>query len=246
MAELCTRKECVAEIGRIVRRAKEKIVLVSPFIDVDEEILERLKQKTDDGVEIVVIWGKKKNQPKAKSILDVSGVTEIFIENLHAKCYLNEDEALISSMNLYEYSQNNNEELGILVTRENDEQLYEEIIQEVRRWESKVQKQPPKAKKQSEPKESLMPQGKKVLVPTVGSCIRCHDGVLINPTDLRPYCQTCHFKWRGASQTKEHPENYCHVCGTRYQTSLSKPACKECWEKYRYAIDFKSAIVKIA
>ena len=66
MAELCTRRECVAEIGRIVRRAKEKIVIVSPYIDADEETVERLKQKTNDGVEIVVIWGKRRRRTSVK------------------------------------------------------------------------------------------------------------------------------------------------------------------------------------
>ena len=37
-------------------------------------------------------------------------------KNLHAKCYLNEKEALLTSMNLYEYSQEHNDEMGILVS----------------------------------------------------------------------------------------------------------------------------------
>lgn len=56
-----------------------------------------------------------------------------FCENLHAKCYVNEREAIVTSMNLYEFSQVNNHEMGIYVTKADDPQLYEEIYTEARR-----------------------------------------------------------------------------------------------------------------
>jgi hypothetical protein len=51
--------------------------------------------------------------------------------NLHAKCYLNEERAIICSMNLYDYSQQTNIEMGILITRKDDEQAYESLIDEI-------------------------------------------------------------------------------------------------------------------
>ena len=45
-------------------------------------------------------------------------------KNLHAKCYLNGKEALLTSMNLYEYSQEHNDEMGILVSVDHDPELY--------------------------------------------------------------------------------------------------------------------------
>ena len=53
-----------------------------------------------------------------------------FLQNLHAKCYMNENEALLTSMNLYEFSQINNNEMGIIVSRDQDPELYEEIKEE--------------------------------------------------------------------------------------------------------------------
>ena len=61
------RKRCVAEIEDIVRGARERIVLVSPYIKADEDLVE--KGKTED-VEIVVVYGKDKDQPQAKSLFD--------------------------------------------------------------------------------------------------------------------------------------------------------------------------------
>ncbi len=37
----------------------------------------------------------------------------ILSQNLHAKCYLNEKAAIITSMNLYDFSQVNNNEMGV-------------------------------------------------------------------------------------------------------------------------------------
>ena len=53
-----------------------------------------------------------------------------FCKNLHAKCYLNENRALLTSMNLYEFSQVNNYEMGVLVVREEERELYDEIYRE--------------------------------------------------------------------------------------------------------------------
>ena len=196
MAELCTRKRCVAEIEDIVRGARERIVLVSPYIKADEDIVERLKRKTED-VEVVVIYGKDKHQPQAKSLFEARGVTKIFVKDLHSKCYLNEDKALVTSMNLYEYSQNNNEEMGVLVTRKADKELYEGVIDLVEHWESIGKKQSlmrglwRSVKAAMEPEtESAMRQRtrrkkatrrlrRRKLSHAEGFCIRCGDVTLI-------------------------------------------------------------------
>jgi len=56
-----------------------------------------------------------------------------FSKNLHAKCYLNEDKMIISSMNLYEFSQQNNREMGILIDTANepDKQVYEDATRDM-------------------------------------------------------------------------------------------------------------------
>ena len=51
------------------------------------------------------------------------------LDNLHAKCYLNEDSAIVTSMNLYQHSQENNWEMGIKIDKSNDPVLYADIAQ---------------------------------------------------------------------------------------------------------------------
>lgn len=49
------------------------------------------------------------------------------------KCYINENEAIVTSMNLYSFSQQNNDEMGIHITKEKDADLYKDISDEVQR-----------------------------------------------------------------------------------------------------------------
>ena len=56
-----------------------------------------------------------------------------FCKNLHAKCYLNESECIISSLNLYEFSQINNNEMGILIHKYEDQDVFQDAYEESQR-----------------------------------------------------------------------------------------------------------------
>lgn len=59
------------------------------------------------------------------------GIRTSLCKNLHAKCYLNENEAIITSMNLYEFSQMNNNEMGIHLTKSGNPELSQAAYDEV-------------------------------------------------------------------------------------------------------------------
>lgn len=56
-----------------------------------------------------------------------------FCKNLHAKCYINESTCIISSLNLYEFSQVNNNEMGILIQKDQDELVFKDAYEEAQR-----------------------------------------------------------------------------------------------------------------
>ena len=56
-----------------------------------------------------------------------------FCKNLHAKCYMNEEMCIVTSVNLYEFSQVNNNEMGILIRCAEDSQLYKDAYEEAQR-----------------------------------------------------------------------------------------------------------------
>lgn len=134
MAKFLETQTISSELLKLIKEAKDKIILISPYLRVNAQIQERLKTKSVSGTmsEIVIIYGKTElNNSELdwmKTIKDLKVIEKL---NLHAKCYLNEDKAIICSMNLYDYSQYNNYEMGILITKENDKEAYLELIEEI-------------------------------------------------------------------------------------------------------------------
>lgn len=101
-------------IEQVISEAREHIVIVTPYLKITAPLLSRLMQADKRGVKILLIYGKneisKEQKEKLKSFQNLN---LYYLNDLHAKCYLNESSGLLSSMNLYEYSQVNNWELGI-------------------------------------------------------------------------------------------------------------------------------------
>ncbi|MGB3779641.1 MAG: phospholipase D family protein [Tunicatimonas sp.] len=123
MAKFLEGSRINSELERIFKEAKEEIIIVSPFIKFHDRVKDVLRSKIEmPKVTVKILFGKNKDD-KSKSLgiddfefLKTLPNVEIRHEpRLHAKYYANESEALLSSMNLYEYSQNNNIEFGILV-----------------------------------------------------------------------------------------------------------------------------------
>jgi hypothetical protein len=134
MAKFLDTQAISNELMKLIKDAKEKIVLISYSFKVNPQIQERLRTKSKIGTlsEIVIVYGR--TELKAAELEWIKDIQDLKIyekSNLHAKCYLNEDRAIICSMNLYDYSQQNNIEMGILITKEEDKVAYEELMDEI-------------------------------------------------------------------------------------------------------------------
>ena len=134
MAEFVTTTGISNSLESIITETKERLVIVTPYLKVNPLLKDLLEEKDRWKIDIRVIYGKSELNPQESSWLEsLTSVRTSFCENLHAKCYMNEATVLITSMNLYEFSQVNNREMGILVSREGDPDLYQKIYDEVGR-----------------------------------------------------------------------------------------------------------------
>ena len=81
---------------------------------------------------MVMIYGKVAdlNPTDSKWLEKMDDIKLLFHQDLHAKCYINEKEAIVTSMNLFMFSQQNNVEMGIHVSKEDDFELYKQILTE--------------------------------------------------------------------------------------------------------------------
>lgn len=100
----------------------------------NDRIKELLEDKDRLKIDIRIVYGKSDLHPEEiKWLQKLDYVRLSFCKTLHAKCYLNESECIISSSNLYEFSQVNNNEMGILVRKYEDDIVFKEAYEEAQR-----------------------------------------------------------------------------------------------------------------
>ena len=233
------------QLEEIIRNAEERLWLISPFLKVTPRIKQLLEDVNRLRIDSRVIYGKNELQPEENNWLkSMTSIRTSFCKDLHAKCFMNESEALLTSMNLYEFSQINNYEMGILVSRKEDPELYEEIYQESRRIlraseeiQITVARVPHSeaGNRQTAVRDrnaTTTPQASK---PAVGFCIRCKADLAADPS--KPYCERCYRSWN-RYKNAEYEEKFCHLCGMEHAATLQKPVCRPCYGKYKAAFEF--------
>ena len=121
-------------LEELIKGASDRLILISPFRKLNDRMKELLADKNRLKIDVRIVYGKSELQPQ--EIEWLRGLTYIrtsFCKNLHAKCYMNEEMCIITSLNLYEFSQVNNNEMGILIQRSDDGQLYKDAYEEAQR-----------------------------------------------------------------------------------------------------------------
>lgn len=122
------------EFTNLVKNTREKLVIISPYLKVDENISNLIKGKAEKkSVLIQIIYGKNDLSEKEKNwIENCNEIKLYFRKNLHAKCYLSDEKAIITSMNLYKKnSQENNDEFGILLNRDDDKEAFQSLKDQI-------------------------------------------------------------------------------------------------------------------
>ncbi len=121
-------------LEELIKGAADRLILISPFLKLNDRMKELLADKNRLKIDVRIVYGKSELQPQ--EIEWLRGLTYIrtsFCKNLHAKCYMNEEMCIVTSLNLYEFSQVNNNEMGILIQRSEDSQLYKDAYEEAQR-----------------------------------------------------------------------------------------------------------------
>tara|TARA_R110000868_G_scaffold71713_2_gene209702 strand:- start:30763 stop:31512 length:750 start_codon:yes stop_codon:yes gene_type:complete len=123
-----------AELETLIREARKELYIISPYLKLSDNMKELLNDKEREKVDVRIIFGKQELAPTEMSYLEkLKYVRLYFSKNLHAKCYLNENKMIIASMNLYEFSQQHNREMGILIDTANevDKEVYEDASSDI-------------------------------------------------------------------------------------------------------------------
>lgn len=121
-------------LENLIKDASERLILISPYLKLNDRIKELLEDKNRLKIDVRIVYGKSELQPSETSWLnELTFIRTSFCKNLHAKCYMNENSCIITSLNLYEFSQVNNNEMGVHISRDQDAEMYKDTFEEAQR-----------------------------------------------------------------------------------------------------------------
>lgn len=259
MAKFLTTTHLNSALSDLIEQADNFLILISPFIKLHPGIKSLLQDRIDDyKLELVIVFGKNESN-KSKSISEEDleflksfpNVAIRYEKRLHAKYYANDFSSILTSMNLYDYSQNNNIEFGILYEtklfgKSIDDEAIDYFTKVIDQSELLFQKEPEfdngkflgvgkkytgsvvskdnlnKAMKESS-KNSFKPRKD-------GYCIRTKAKIPLN--QKRPFSDEAFKSWNKFKK-EDYPEKYCHFTGelSSGETSYARPFLKKNYKK---------------
>lgn len=233
-------------LEEMIKGTKDRLILISPYLQFNERIKEHLNNLNLLKRDIRIVYRENKLQLEENNWLEKQiGVRTSINKSLHAKCYLNENEAIITSMNLYEFSQQNNNEMGIYISKELDPDLYNATLEEAHRLltiseEIRVTVKkvtadtPAKTEKNSIEVKIQIPKFSEKLT---GFCIRTGAPIPFNVQKPLSYEA---FKLWNKYGDPDFAERFCHFSGepSNGETSVNRPILKKNWKKAKEVFDF--------
>jgi len=226
MPEFLTTRGVGHELEKIISESKQFLYLVSAYVHVPEGLVGDINAAIKRGVKVKLLSGKEleSSNKRLERLAELNLPYEIFHhEKLHAKAYMNESKCIITSMNLVEFSEKNNEEFGVL--SDNTTDIYRKLKDRVDllflnsrkvRVSNGVLKFDETTFKET--------KSKKVL--NQGFCIRCSKSIPFNTK--KPYCEKCYESW-AEYRNRTYLEKVCHSCGKpKKDIDIDYPLCRTC------------------
>jgi hypothetical protein len=222
-AELLTAHHLPYRVVNVIEDAKEFVVLVTAYLEMWTHLEHAIRGAVARRVPVTAILrtpdGSKREQDKKRDAakhLEGLGATVHFVERLHAKAYINEGEAIVTSFNLVRASQDSIE-LGVHIQ---DPELVRDCLRKVSAYCPELSKPvKPTAKpagREAQPKKED------------GFCIGCAESHPVDPT--KPMCRSCYRSSKRGADPAALPKRSCHFCGSDHAATLDRPICIKCWK----------------
>lgn len=248
MADFLTTKNSLAQIERIIQTAERVLTIITPFVQISDDFARRLRDADHEGTLIRLVCRTADLTLAQKRILTgFDNLTVYDDAKLHAKCFINERGVVLTSLNFYQASEQNNE-MGVYLDAKEDRAAYQDAVREADSIIKSAEEFPlpqeatkrnagaraPKSvKKKPSVKERLgfgRGGARKKVKSAGGHCIRCRSETDYNPR--KPYCMSCFRQWSRYSNPS-YADNHCHGCGAEEAKafSLEKPECYSCYKR---------------
>ncbi len=260
MVQFVNATQARGEIERIISKAKYNMVMISPYIKINDDFISRLTDAGQRKVKILMVCRAEELKIGEREKLEqIPNLDLRFNERLHAKCFYNEDTMVITSLNLYDSSLGDNREMGLLLRNniEGDKEAFDEAKNEaqfiIRECQTNTSRAKPEVNSRTtethvERKPSIEPKPTKKdanIEDTIKKGISSFLGIGKGedekghcircgesiPFNIKaPYCSDCYRTWV-RYKDENYKEKYCIKCGKTEDTSMKHPLCLSCNKK---------------
>lgn len=248
-------------IAHMAEDSQKFIFITSPYLMINDRLRKIIEIADDRGVKTFFIYGKKElDDDTEKWIKGLHNSSIGYIKNVHAKIFMMELAGIVMSMNIYTFSQINNEELGVIFDKR-DRRGYKDLAFHAARlidmaekthglWNDECIRKIPsglfgwRSTPRSQTDLSCLDGGSND-EPEVDNapepvdtplrkchCIRCNHIIPSNHPYF--YCGRCLDSWsRYNNFSYTEPEGHCYICGKNYHASADRPSCLDCYPSNR-------------
>jgi len=231
MVKFLNRTQARGEVESILTNARNDIVIVSPWININDDLISRL---TDAGanrnVKMTMVCREKDLRPEVrKKVEQIPNLELYFNEKVHAKCFYNETYMVITSLNLYDSSTGDNWEMGVLLSsgQPDDKSAFNDAKNEAQfiiRESSQNKKASRIETKPVVPKANTLPKVKKEKEPEA-LLERAISKIEKGLSDII-----------GDNSSRDVGNGHCLRCGNGIPLNVEAPYCPGCyrvWAKYK-------------
>lgn len=236
--EVLSSTDISGEVIKLIDSARQSLVLVSAYFDPWQRLTTELRRAaTRPGLKtLLLLRGGDDKAKHAERVaeLEKQGLKVAYLDRLHAKIYLSERHAIITSMNLLKSSALDSWEIAVHLDRQTDATAYADLTRHVGELLRRAQDErslPAPSPKAPALRASRTTTTRHAAAAPIdddsGSCIRCGADIEFDPD--RPLCGSCYREW-SKWQNEDYEESFCHACGDKEATSMAKPLCRPCWK----------------
>lgn len=223
----------IAEIQDLIVNAGENLILLAPFLKLSPVVRELLAYRNGKNKITTLVFSRQElNTDEVKFLENLRFVILKRNESVHAKCYVNDDKMILTSLNLHECSSGTqSQDMGFVLDRNDpvDAALYEDSFKEVNKITATSEYY---RFQQARPEIPSPGSGYRKMNNAIGFCVRTGAEIPFNID--KPLSYEGYRTW-SRQEDPNAPENYCHFSGDPSYglTSVNKPILDKYLEKAR-------------
>ena len=237
--------ELSVEVIQLIAAAKEYCYLVTPYVKLWPQLERALEDASKRGLFLTFIIREDASNDRLIQKLNGDwGFEVVVVKDMHIKLYLNERKAMLSSMNLYDASQQRNLELGYASFQ--PKTMKEDIIENYILKDSSCVRWPGKFESVREGHYAKVLQAKQKLDKN-GYCVSCQKEIQLDarPNAYYVQCGSCYYNLSKANTNLDEVVTsmvkFCHFCGEVHTPQNHNPFHDPCrsevsdlWQLARY------------